>query len=84
MSKDEYFMNYQEIKETGFRKPLFREQVVIRSLMSLRDINDQLLGLVEVKNRCNEESDLSKVMRNLIDLKINEITDELTLERINR
>lgn len=83
-SMDELFMNDTKKNPLGFRNPLFRETVVIRALATIREINDELLGLIDAQNSQIVESNLTTAMKNLIDLKINEITDELTLDRLNR
>jgi hypothetical protein len=77
-------MNQTQENPLGFRNPLFRETVVNRALTTIREINDELLGLIDSQNSQIVESNLTTAMKNLIDLKINEITDELTLERLNR
>ena len=67
---DELFMNGQQIYQLGFRKPLFNE--TSNSLLDSIDSYDpKMLGLQG-----------SELIRLTLALKVDEITNELTLERL--
>ena len=74
-------MNNSKIRSVEFRNPLFNPYVVERSLITLREITDQLLTLIPVKDMGLKGKE---AFSQLVDIKINEITDELTLDRLER
>lgn len=82
MSKDELFMNNTQPNNFPFRNPLFNETVVVRALKTIRETVDNVLivsGSTDIKMFGHKGSEF---IRLLVDLKINEITDELTIDRI--
>jgi len=79
---DELFMNGQQIYQLGFRKPLFNETVVNRALMTILEISNSLLDSIDSYDPKMLGLQGSELIRLTLALKVDEITNELTLERL--
>ncbi len=77
-------MNNDQHNTAELRNPLFNPYIVERALLTMREITDQLLDVIGScpTDLFGTQGKASFTL--LVDLKINEITDELTLERLNR
>ena len=75
-------MNGQQIYQLGFRKPLFNETVVNRALTTLLEITNNLLDSIDSYDPKMLGLQGSELIRLTVALKVDEITDELTLERL--
>lgn len=75
-------MNTQQIYQLGFRKPLFNETVVNRALSTIIELTDNLLYAMDSFDPKILGLKGSELIRLTVALKVNEITDELTLERL--
>lgn len=75
-------MNGQQIYQLGFRKPLFNETVVNRALMTILEISNSLLDSIDSYDPKMLGLQGSELIRLTLALKVDEITNELTLERL--
>lgn len=82
LPKGELKMNYEQLQNTGFRKPLFNETVVNRALTTVLELTNSLLDSIDSYDPKMLGLQGSEIIRLTLALKVNEITDELTLERL--
>ncbi len=75
-------MSNEQDNKIKFRNPLFNPYVVSRSLMTIRETLDSLLTIIETSDRSLLGTKGADFIRLNVDLKINEITDELTIDRL--
>ena len=75
-------MNNEQITDLNFRNPLMNQTVINRALTTLLESVDMLLDIIE----CSDPTLLGlkggEFIRLAVALKVDEITDELTLERL--
>jgi hypothetical protein len=75
-------MSNEQSNQLNYRNPLFNATVVIRALKTLLESNDMLLDIIENSDHTLLGLKGADFIRLAVALKVDEITDELTLERL--